>query len=74
MKILYVEDDLSGTIDRLIRLFEKYLNKQAIDDLRNLNNDEYGGTTDEIKEVVESTPIFAEQFDIRFSSALYRAR
>lgn len=57
MKILYVEDDLSGTIDRLIRLFEKYLNKQAIDDLRSLNNDEYGGTTDEIKEVVESTNI-----------------
>jgi len=57
MKILYVEDDLSGTLDRLIRLFSKYLNKKAVDDLRSLTNDEYGGTTDEIKEVVESTNI-----------------
>ncbi len=66
MKILYVEDDLSGTIDRLIRLFEKYLNKQAIDNLRILNNDEYGGTTDKIKEVVESTNIIevADSFPV----------
>ena len=57
MKILYVEDDLSGTLDRLIRLFSKYLDTKSIDELRILMADEYGATTDEIKKIVESTNI-----------------
>lgn len=57
MKILYVEDDLSGSLDRLIRLFSKYLDEKTVDDLKRLLADDYGATPDEIKAIVESTNI-----------------
>lgn len=55
MKILYVEDDLPGSLDRVIRLFSKYLDEKTIDDLKRLMADAYGATPDEIKKIVEST-------------------
>jgi hypothetical protein len=57
MKILYVEDDLSGSLDRVIRLFSKYLDEKTLKDLNGLSADAYGATPDEIKKVVESTNI-----------------
>jgi hypothetical protein len=68
MKILYVEDDLSGSIDRVIRLFSKYLDEKTLKDLHGLSADAYGATPDEIKKIIESTNII--EIADRFPDAL----
>jgi len=57
MKILFVEDEMSKNIPRIIRLFSKYLGKIRIDQLKKLEEDESGYGTDpaEVKNIVEST-------------------
>ena len=70
MKILYVEDELSKNIPRLIRLFSKYLSKKEIKKLNALEADEtgYGSEPSKIKEIVEMTGLI--EVDYRFPDAL----
>ena len=70
MKILYVEDELSKNIPRLIRLFSKYLSKKEIKNLKALEADEtgYGAEPEEIKNIVEKTGLI--EIEYRFPDAL----
>jgi hypothetical protein len=70
MKILYVEDELSKNIPRLIRLFSKYLSKKEIKNLKALEADEtgYGAEPEEIKKIVEKTGLIEVEY--RFPEAL----
>jgi len=65
MKILFVEDEITKNIPRLIRLFSRYLGKEIIDKLNELNEsqDGYAPTPEEIKKIVESTDLI----DIEYS-------
>ncbi|MCF7792825.1 MAG: hypothetical protein K9N09_02575 [Candidatus Cloacimonetes bacterium] len=56
MKILYVEDELTKNVPKIIRLFEKYLGPKRVKQLEKLENDEsgYGAEPQEIKRIVES--------------------
>jgi len=73
MKILYVEDDLSGSLDRVIRLFSKYLDEKTLKDLNGLSADAYGATPEEIKKIVESTNIIeiADSFPDALHKIMY---
>ena len=55
MKILYVEDELSKNIPRIIRLFQKYLGEERIRELEAIEHDEsgFGGRPEDIKQIVE---------------------
>ena len=57
MKILYVEDKPSENIDRIIFLFRKYLSKEIIEQLENMDEDEsgFGGSAEDIKQIINST-------------------
>ena len=57
MRILYVEDKPSENIDRIIFLFEKYLNKDIVKQLKDLKDDEsnYGVSAEEIKQIINSS-------------------
>ena len=55
MKILYVEDKPSENISRFIFLFRKYLDKEIVDKLDKLSNDDYGASPEEIKQVINSS-------------------
>lgn len=70
MKILYVEDELSKNIPRLIRLFSKYLSKKEIKILKELETDDpgYGAEPEEIKKIVEKTGLIEVEY--RFPEAL----
>ncbi|MBW2029682.1 MAG: hypothetical protein JRI34_01185 [Deltaproteobacteria bacterium] len=70
MKILYVEDELSKNIPRLIRLFSRYLGKKAIKNLKRSEADEtgYGAKPEEIKKIVEKTGLI--EIEYRFPDAL----
>ncbi len=70
MKILYVEDELSKNIPRVIRLFSKYLSKKEIKDLKALEADEvgYGAEPEEIKRIVEKTGMI--EIEYSFADAL----
>jgi len=68
MKILFVEDELSKNIPRIIRLFSKYLGEERIQRLDSLEADEYGAEPEEIKAIVEETNLI--ELDYRFSDAL----
>ncbi len=72
MKILYVEDELSKNIPRVIRLFSKYLSKKEIKNLKTLEADEtgYGAEPEEIKEIVENTGLIEVEY--RFPDALQK--
>ncbi len=70
MKILFVEDELSKNIPRIIRLFSKYLGEERIQRLKSLEADEYGATPEEIKAIVEETNLI--ELDYRFSDALHK--
>ena len=54
MKILYVEDELSKSLERVLRLFSKYLVGQPLDDLKRLSASGYA-PSNEIKQIIEST-------------------
>lgn len=70
MKILYVEDELSKNIPRVIRLFSKYLSKNEIKNLNKLEADEtvYGAEPQEIKDIVEKKGLIEVEY--RFPDAL----
>lgn len=57
MKILYVEDKPSENIDRIIFLFRKYLSKEIIEQLENMDEDEsgFGGSAEDIKQIINSS-------------------
>jgi hypothetical protein len=70
MKILYVEDELSKNIPRVIRLFSKHLSKKEIKNLKTLEANEtgYGAEPQEIKEIVEKKGLIEVEY--RFPDAL----
>jgi hypothetical protein len=70
MKILFVEDELSRNIPRVVRLFEKFLGNSRIDRLNALEADPsgYGATPEEIKAIIDETGIVEAEF--RFPEAL----
>ena len=72
MKILYVEDELSKNIDRIVLLFSDYLNKKQRNLLQALIANESGFRIDlkEIKSIVESTNIIEVEW--RFPDALQK--
>jgi hypothetical protein len=70
LKILYVEDELTKNIPKIIRLFSKYLGVKKVKELEVIENDKsgYGATPNEIKLLVESCGIVDVEFT--FHSAL----
>ncbi len=72
MKILYVEDELSKNIPRVIRLFSKYLSKKEVKSLKTLEADEsgYGAEPKVIKKIVEKTGLI--EIEYRFPNALQK--
>lgn len=70
MKILYVEDELSKNIPRIIRLFSNYLSKKQRRSLEALIENESGFRIDpyEVKSIIEDTPIVEVEW--RFPDAL----
>lgn len=70
MKILYVEDELSKNIPKIIKLFSKYLDGENIKELKTLEEDEYGALEEKIKTIVEKSNII--EIEYRFPEALYK--
>lgn len=70
MKILYVEDELSTNIPRIVRLFSRYLKTKRIEALEAFEYDAsgYGAEPQKIQEIVEET--FCIDVDYRFPDAL----
>ncbi len=70
MKILYVEDELSKNIPRIIRLFSNYLSKKQRKSLESLIENETGFRIDpqEVKGIIEDAPIIEVEW--RFPDAL----
>jgi hypothetical protein len=70
MKILYVEDELSKNVDRIILLFSDYLSKKQRNALQALIANENGFRIDlkEVKSIVESTNVIEVEW--RFPDAL----
>ena len=70
MKILFVEDELSKNIPRVIRLFRKYLGKKRIQKLEEMESDDsgYGINPDRIKSIIEETNMI--DIEYRFPDAL----
>ncbi|MEA2103226.1 MAG: hypothetical protein U9P79_01100 [Candidatus Cloacimonadota bacterium] len=68
MKILYVEDELSTNIPKIIRLFQKYLGDKNVSKLQKLEEDEYGASPQEIKEIIDSSDIVRAEYN--FEDAL----
>jgi hypothetical protein len=70
MKILFVEDELSKNIPRIIRLFRKYLGEKRIRKLEEMEADVYGIGPDQIKSIIEETNMI--DIEYRFPDALYK--
>ncbi|WP_028323220.1 hypothetical protein [Desulfatirhabdium butyrativorans] len=70
MRILFVEDELSKNIPRVIRLFRKYLGEQQIKRLQEMESDDsgYGIDPDQIKAIIEETNLIEVEY--RFPEAL----
>lgn len=68
MKILYVEDELSKNIPKIIQLFSKYLGDENIKELKTLEEDKYGGSPEEIKKIVEKSNLIEVEY--RFPGGL----
>lgn len=70
MKILFVEDELSKNIPRIIRLFSKFLNNRQIKQLKALESDPsgYGASPEEVKAIVDESGIV--EVDFKFPEAL----
>jgi hypothetical protein len=68
MRILFIEDEISKNIPRIIRLFSKYLGKDRIKLLNDLAADEWGAEPHEIKAIVEETGII--EIEHRFPESL----
>ncbi|MDM8548716.1 hypothetical protein QUF72_01510 [Desulfobacterales bacterium HSG2] len=71
MRILYVEDQLEENIPKVIRLFSKYLGKELIEKLNDLEEEDYK-EPEEVKEIVESTNLIEVEY--RFPDALRKIR
>lgn len=69
MRILYVEDELSKNIPRLMRLFTRFLNDSARQKLQAVEGDPsgYGASEEDIKNIVDAAEI---EIDYRFPDAL----
>ena len=70
MKILYVEDELSKNIPRVIRLFSKYLSKKEIKNLKEADETDYVAEPESIKKIVEKTGVI--EIEYRFPDALQK--
>ena len=72
MKILFVEDELSKNIPRIVRIFAKYLGSDRIKKLEALDEDEsgYGAGSAEIKKIVEESKIVEVEY--QFPEALHK--
>ena len=57
MKILYVEDELSKNIPRIIKFFNKHLGENAVKKLKEIQNDNYGADSKTIRELIEQSGI-----------------
>lgn len=70
MKILYIEDELSKNIPRIVRLFSAFLGKEKTRALQALDIDAsgYGADPEEIKNLVEETHFIEVEY--RFPDAL----
>ena len=70
MKILYVEDQLSENIPKIIGLFSELMEKENIAKLNELEHDKsgYGAESQEIKEIVEFSGVIEVEY--KFSAAL----
>ena len=64
MKILYVEDELSQNIPRIIQLFGRYLGEERIQLLERLEHDAsgYGASPEDIKSLVDATHVVEVEF------------
>jgi len=68
MRILFVEDELEKNIPRLLRLFGKFLSEDQKEELRFLENDEYGAKAEQVKAIMERKDLF--RIEYRFPDAL----
>ncbi|QTA78910.1 Uncharacterized protein dnl_11570 [Desulfonema limicola] len=68
MKILYVEDEITKNIPRISRLFDKYLSKNAKKKLRDLENDDYPPSPEEVKKIVQASNLI--EIEYSFPEAL----
>jgi len=69
MKILYVEDELVTNIDRIERLFEKYLDEDVSEKLKAFKEKRLK-KPDELKKIVEETNLIEVEY--RFPEALHK--
>jgi len=72
MKILYVEDEITKSILRINRIFEKYLTKNVRKQLRQLDKDVdvFPPDPEEIKKIVETSNL--TEIEYRFPEALQK--
>ncbi len=72
VKILYVEDELSKNIPRIVRLFSKYLGEEKVKALETPETDTsgFGADPEEIKSIVEET--YMIEVEYRFPNALHK--
>lgn len=71
MKILYVEDELSQNIERILKLFgETILSEKQIDELKKCADDKYGADSATIRNIISRSGVLDVEQD--FSGALQR--
>ena len=56
-KILYIEDELSKNIPRIINLFKNYLGPKQTKKLNNWLDDEFGPTNEEIENCINTSNV-----------------
>ena len=67
-KILYIEDELSTNIPRIINLFQKYIGPKQIKKLNNWLDDDFGPTNKEIENCINTSNVL--EVSSNFSNAL----
>jgi len=67
-KILYIEDELSTNIPRIINLFQKYIGPKQIKKLNNWLDDDFGPTNKEIEYCINASNVI--EVSSKFSDAL----
>lgn len=71
MKILYVEDELSQNIERILQLFgPTILSEKQRKELKDLQNDDYGAASREIRDIITRSGVLDVETD--FLTALQR--
>ena len=71
-KIMFVEDEISSNIPRLLQLFEKYLSDAEKKGLKDAENNPMGANGEDIREILASNPV-VEVYD-SFKLALAHIR